>query len=135
MPISKENQALYPPKAEWEEIGLRIRNRAQYQCEWCGRRDREWQWVAPGTGEWIDADVAYRLLNESGFEIPSNWGQTKTVLTIAHLDHDPTNNAEDNLAALCQRCHLVYDSDHHQRNASRTRDQKRGQAALFEETR
>jgi 5-methylcytosine-specific restriction endonuclease McrA len=31
------------------------------------------------------------------------------VLTIAHLDHDPTNNTWDNLRALCQRCHLRHD--------------------------
>ena len=34
-------------------------------------------------------------------------------LTTAHLDHDPANNADDNLKALCQRCHLAYDAPHH----------------------
>ena len=29
----------------------------------------------------------------------------RALLTVAHLDHDPGNNAEDNLAALCQACH------------------------------
>jgi len=38
-------------------------------------------------------------------------GLTKIVLTIAHLDQDITNNNPDNLAALCQRCHLIYDRD------------------------
>ena len=28
------------------------------------------------------------------------------VLTVHHLDMDPSNNAEWNLACLCQRCHL-----------------------------
>jgi 5-methylcytosine-specific restriction endonuclease McrA len=28
------------------------------------------------------------------------------VLTVHHIDGDPQNNAEDNLIALCQRCHL-----------------------------
>ena len=31
------------------------------------------------------------------------------VLTIAHLDHDTTNNDPENLKALCQRCHNRYD--------------------------
>jgi len=30
-------------------------------------------------------------------------------LTVAHLDHTPENCADDNLKALCQRCHNRYD--------------------------
>lgn len=37
-------------------------------------------------------------------------GMTYIVLTVAHLDHDPSNCAEDNLKALCQRCHNRYDA-------------------------
>ncbi len=33
----------------------------------------------------------------------------KIVLTIAHLDHDLTNNHYSNLKALCQRCHLKHE--------------------------
>lgn len=35
------------------------------------------------------------------------------VLTVAHLDHDPANNERSNLRAMCQRCHLAYDREHH----------------------
>lgn len=35
------------------------------------------------------------------------------VLTVAHLDHTPENVEPDNLRAMCQRCHLSYDRDHH----------------------
>lgn len=35
------------------------------------------------------------------------------VLTIAHLDHMPENCQRANLKAMCQRCHLVYDQEHH----------------------
>lgn len=28
------------------------------------------------------------------------------ILTVDHLDHDPSNCVDDNLMALCQRCHL-----------------------------
>jgi hypothetical protein len=31
------------------------------------------------------------------------------VLTVAHLDHTPENCADENLKALCQRCHNTYD--------------------------
>jgi hypothetical protein len=53
------------------------------------------------------------------------------VLTIAHLDHTPENCADDNLRAWCQRCHLRYDQEHHQRNAQATRRSRVGQAELF----
>jgi 5-methylcytosine-specific restriction endonuclease McrA len=45
----------------------------------------------------------------------------RIVLTIAHLDHDTTNNEMSNLAALCQRCHLRYDARLHAESAMRTR--------------
>lgn len=35
------------------------------------------------------------------------------VLTVAHLDHTPEHCDPDNLAAMCQGCHLHYDRDHH----------------------
>lgn len=46
------------------------------------------------------------------------------VLTTAHLDHDTTNSDPRNLRAMCQRCHLNYDAEHHARNAALTRRQK-----------
>jgi hypothetical protein len=52
------------------------------------------------------------------------------VLTIAHLNHDTTDNRDSNLASLCQKCHLQYDAKHHALNAMNTRDKKRGQACL-----
>jgi hypothetical protein len=36
----------------------------------------------------------------------------KCVLTVAHLDHQPENCAEDNLRAMCQGCHNRYDVPH-----------------------
>jgi len=43
---------------------------------------------------------------------------TKVVLTIAHLDHDKLNHDVliDRLKALCQKCHLTYDIEHHVSN-------------------
>lgn len=67
----------------------------------------------------------------------------KVVLTVSHLDHSPENTpaaevieqllAEGagmgdarwaNLRAMCQRCHLRYDRDHHRRSRRRRRSQK-----------
>jgi len=56
-------------------------------------------------------------------------------LTVAHLGaprpdgtpgdkHDKTDVRDENLAALCQRCHLNFDRDEHKQNAARTRRKK-----------
>ena len=37
---------------------------------------------------------------------------TRVVLAAAHLDHDPFNNMPENLAALCQRCHILHKAEH-----------------------
>jgi len=46
------------------------------------------------------------------------------VLTIAHLNHDTTDNRDENLSALCQRCHLSHDKYLHATNARETRRKK-----------
>ncbi len=104
MPISPERAALYPP--DWPEISARIRERDGNRCAWCGAANHE---PHPETGSMV-------------------------VITVAHLDHDPTNRDERNLAALCQRCHLRYDAREHARHAAETRRQKReaaGQGVLL----
>jgi len=40
---------------------------------------------------------------------------TRVILATAHLDSDPTNNAQANLKALCQRCHMIHDRPEHLR--------------------
>jgi len=68
------NRALYPD--DWEAISLRIRERAGWRCEWC---EAEYGKPNPITGSIV-------------------------VLSVAHLDHNPANCADDNLVALCQKC-------------------------------
>lgn len=58
------------------------------------------------------------------------------VLTIAHLsDPDPMNCEDENLAALCQRCHNRHDQPMRQANAKETRKAKKqaatGQIDMF----
>lgn len=83
MPIRAEERARYP--REWPLISLWVRVCAGWRCEWCPAIQGE---PHPLTG-------------------------SRVVLTTAHLDHTPENCAPANLAALCQRCHLAYDQDHH----------------------
>lgn len=103
MPIRPELRALYPKN--WAAISKRIRfERAGNRCEWC---DAANYWFHPQTGSVV-------------------------VLTVAHLDHDPTNNAEDNLAALCQRCHNRYDAAKRGQNRKHNARRAAGQLRLFE---
>ena len=55
---------------------------------------------------------ARRVLNEHyPFKCCAVCGlQLSTCLTVAHLDHDASNNAPDNLARLCQTHHWMYDA-------------------------
>lgn len=56
---------------------------------------------------------------------------TKIVLTIAHLNHDITNNDYDNLAALCQKCHNNYDKSYRKANSRETLEKKKKLQKLF----
>jgi hypothetical protein len=50
-----------------------------------------------------------------GIGAPAPWRKTRVVLASAHLNHDPGDNRLRNLAALCQRCHMLHDADEHRR--------------------
>lgn len=69
--------------ANWKEIRAHILTRAGNKCEFCGIENG----ATAATG-------------------------AKVVLTIAHLDHTPENCADENLRALCQKCHNRYDAPH-----------------------
>ena len=49
------------------------------------------------------------------------------MLTVAHLDHQPENCDDANLKAMCQRCHLAYDREHH----AETRRSRKAMGDLF----
>ncbi len=96
MPIRAENKHRYP--RDWKAIRERILERAKNDlgipcCEECGAPNHMWiereadGWIAcqPCDGVWI-------------------------VLTIAHLNHVPEDNRDENLKAWCQRCHNRYDA-------------------------
>ena len=50
----------------------------------------------------------------------------KVVLTVAHLNHVAGDDRPENLAALCNCCHLRYDREQHAISARETRNRKRG---------
>src|SRR4030042_6870062 len=101
MPIKPENRKLYPRTKEWKEIRAGILGRARDRCEFCGVKN-----YAVG---YRDDDGEF---HEEPVQCCYDAGVFQIILTIAHLDHNPENNSEDNLRALCQRCHNRYDASH-----------------------
>ena len=106
MPFDKRR---YPKN--WKSISLEIRDRENWQCKWCGAENGK---PNPATGSIV-------------------------VLTTAHLGtvhadgtpgnkHDKMDVRPENLAALCQRCHLNFDRDEHVLNAARTRRKRQIEA-------
>ncbi len=125
MPIPKELRQYYGE--EFQRKREEILERAGHRCERC-RKPNGFQlfvsdrlpgmWFDWETGRWRDGQG-----NVTGYmlaEIPDR-RLIRVVLTIAHLDHDPRNNDDGNLAALCQRCHLFHDRKQHAATARRTR--------------
>jgi len=100
MPIKPENRNRYP--VNWKGISSRIRfDRAGSQCECEG-----------------ECGLHHDRRCEERHGQPAKRANGKSVLTVAHLDHVPENCSDDNLRALCQRCHLRYDVDHHRKSRS-----------------
>lgn len=134
MPIKPENRARYP--ADWKQIRERILRRANWQCEHPGCRARHGV-----TGYWHEGrfrplpdaawDAGYRVGDVIACSTGERLRVIKIVLTIAHLDHQPENCADDNLRAWCQRHHLAYDAQHHAITRARTRHAAANTLELF----
>lgn len=93
MPMDRK---LYPKN--WEEISMSIRRRSWGRCEWVDSEDNRC--------EEINGLPALRF-------------NGRVVLTVAHMNHDPQDNREGNLMALCQKCHNRYDAKHRAKNRRR----------------
>ena len=163
MPMDK---SLYPP--DWNEISRRIRfDRAKGCCEQCGVRHDSIIIREPGTdlfwyydpdllmaqGIVLDKDGiawAYEELPESVLS-DDDWKVTRVILTVHHIGvdkpdgtpgspHDKSDCREVNLAALCQRCHLLADMSEHVKSRRKTNNRKKherlsaaGQRSMFNE--
>ena len=99
----------YP--ADWREISLRIREREGWRCKWCAAKNGD------------------RIKRRDGSPARRNplAPEPLVVLTVAHLGaphadgrpgnkHDKMDVRDENLAALCQACHLGYDHADHMRH-------------------
>ena len=92
------NRAHYPHN--WEEISHRIRFvRGEGRCECVGECGHEHEGGRCGARHLLNHPVT----------------GSKVILTVAHLDHALVTHSDENLKAMCQRCHLKYDRDHAKR--------------------
>ena len=109
MPFDKSK---YP--ADWKKISHAIRERAGARCECEGE---------------CGLHHDHRCTEHNGDD--AQWAKGKVVLTVAHLNHTESDCRPENLKAMCQRCHLRYDSKLHQQHAAQTRREKKAHADLF----
>jgi len=121
---------------DWKAIRQRILERAGHCCENCRVPNHVWI-MRDLNGDWCDSEDAMDQMNYMPYdEFCKIWGDKqvpiKIVLTISHQDHDITNNTDENLKALCQRCHLSYDAQHHAESRRRNRDARVGQGKLMD---
>lgn len=112
MPFRKSD---YGP--DWDRIALEVKTAAGWQCEWCQaphaaiirRTGATWRRVR------VVLETNRRLMPAERL----TWarlrfhGLSRVVLTTAHLDRDHRNHDRNNLAALCQRCHIRHDIRQH----------------------
>ena len=149
MPISPENRWLYP--IDWPELSRWVRfKRAGGHCERCGRphgRDvihlGDGRWWDEDRGRWRDGNgrrvrglpppAALEALQPplAGLGPVASLPVTRVVLASCHLGHDPGRNRPRDLAALCQRCHMLHDAPEHRRTRWRRRHLPRAASDLF----
>lgn len=127
MPIRPDLRRLYG--REWRTvIRPRILRRARNRCERCHKPDRAEVFVWRGLWRPVDVGASWRTEwgIETTWEAPSRERRRiRVVLTVAHLNHDPADNRDENLAALCQWCHLHHDRSHHKDTRAGRKDAAR----------
>lgn len=132
MPIKPELRKFYG--REWRSIVRpRILARAGDRCEQCRAPNKKivirydslpgwWFDIESGAAVRPDGTVETHV---RGSEMPANYRLVKIVITVAHLNHRAGDDRDENLCALCQRCHLVYDLGHHRESRSIRKDAER----------
>lgn len=100
------DRSQYP--ADWLDISRKIRvGRAKGFCEWCG--------AVAGHAHPVTGSVV--VLTTAHLGVPHDDGRPGDK-------NDKLDCREENLAGLCQRCHLNYDREDHIRHARETRRRK-----------
>lgn len=140
MPIRPEFRHLYRGAA-WRATRARILHRASNRCEQCAKPNGERIFSATGCtngAHWMMwRTVGGTWINETGWRAHVldfvrladaqvlRRREIRVVLTVAHLNHVPGDDRDDNLRAWCQWCHLMYDREHHRETRQIRKDAAR----------
>jgi len=89
MPINPERKKLYPDN--WENISRLTKEQSGDKCKLCRTENGE----------------------------PHFLTKSIVVLTVHHINNDPTDNRKINLIALCQRCHNILDQPFRRKQKSK----------------
>lgn len=96
------NRKLYPDN--WEQIALQIKEKADWTCQSCGKEcRRSGESVTAFILRWCDGNLRDTNWSEIA-DHPQKW-----TLTVAHLNHEPSDCRSENLRALCAPCHCRMD--------------------------
>ena len=59
-------------------------------------------------------EIAHEIKERAGWKCEhcGDPHSAQNILTVHHLDMDPSNCSDENLVALCQRCHLRFQGRH-----------------------
>ncbi|MDT0188595.1 hypothetical protein ABEV34_14430 [Methylorubrum rhodesianum] len=137
MPIRREHRFFYP--IDWRELSSVIRfGRAKGRCECC-RRPHGRTVFHLGDGRWWDDEAASWRDGTGGLicieigaaDVLGEIRSTRVVLATGHRNHDTADNSPSNLAAWCQRCHMLHDRSEHQRRRWLTLFRRKALGDLF----
>lgn len=152
MPIRPDLRHFYRTP-EYLAARERVVKRSKNRCEQCGKHNHRRVWVI-SLGYLITTDAKFQRcciqphqcwssvkgdgqrwrLCTNGAEIGgmkllgAEWKharQIRVICTMAHLNHTPGDDRDDNLKFFCQWCHLHYDQLHHKATRSIRKDAKR----------
>lgn len=137
MPIRREHRFFYP--IDWRELSAAIRfGRAKSRCEGCGRPHgqrvfclADGRWWDDEAETWRDGSGRIVCLAVGADDVLAAVRRTRVVLATAHRNHDTADNAPANLAAWCQRCHMLHDRPEHARRRWLTVFRRKALGDLF----
>jgi 5-methylcytosine-specific restriction endonuclease McrA len=123
----------YP--SDWKAIALQVKQDAGWICQHCSKPCRKPKELVADFEKRLGADWQPQLTEKlADYENTGvlKYKPKRFLLTVAHLDQEPSNIAPENLKALCAPCHLRFDVKYRGYNRRRLRE-RRGQLRLFAE--
>ena len=137
MPIRREHRFFYP--IDWPQLSAVIRfGRAKGRCEACQRPHGrtvfclgDGRWWDDEAASWRDGAGGLACIEVGTADVLGEIRTTRVVLATGHRNHDTADNCPANLAAWCQRCHILHDAPEHRRRRWVTLFRRKALGDLF----